>query len=125
MNWMVVIGVLCLALPVGALIGLYVDELGGSSVKVRRNALTVLGGVALGTSLLVLLHSLGPVGASVREYWFYPVGLMIGLVGRIAEDGLKVRSWVVAFRRREFSPTGMLGEAQPSSDRPEHELSRG
>ena len=70
---MIGIGCSCLGLLIGGLVALFVVETDRFNLGALTGAVSILGGAGV-IAIFTLIG--GPKGAP--EYWFYPVGLLIG-----------------------------------------------
>lgn len=82
MDWTVVAGALCLGLLIGALVGWYVSEAEKTTPIVLGVSISAL----VGSSVLAMFSFLAGLRGPTHEYWFYPVGLLIGFVVAIMID---------------------------------------
>jgi F0F1-type ATP synthase assembly protein I len=76
LDWVVVAGALCLGILIGALVGWYVSE----AQKTTPLVLVVSISALVGSSVLAMFSFLAGLRGPTHEYWFYPVGLLIGFV---------------------------------------------
>jgi hypothetical protein len=74
MDWVILIGSLCLGTLIGALVGWYVNEATQMSDRILASSVSAL----VGSSVLAMFSFLAGLRGPTREYWFYPVGLLIG-----------------------------------------------
>jgi uncharacterized membrane-anchored protein YhcB (DUF1043 family) len=83
MDWLIAGGTFSLGLLIGMFIGYFVFEAEKMDHKVLYSAVGVMGGAAV----IALFHLLGGFHAeSRREYWLYPIGLLMGyVIGNIHE----------------------------------------
>ena len=73
MDWLVASGTISLGLLIGALVGWFVNESKIMNDRVLGTAISILSGAGV-------LGLLSGSRSSTREYWFYPVGLLVGFV---------------------------------------------
>jgi len=74
MDWVVAAGALCLGILIGALVGWYFSEAQRTTPVVLGVSISCL----VGSSVLAMFSFLaGPKGPT-HEYWFYPIGLLVG-----------------------------------------------
>jgi len=66
---------LSLGLLIGILVGWYVNEVKIYTEQVVTSSI----GIFAGGGVMAIFHSVAPSGAT-REYWLYPVGLLIGVL---------------------------------------------
>lgn len=76
MDWTVAVGCACLGILIGLLVGFYVNEAKQMDYRVLQGAIWVLAG----TGVIAVFSLLGGIGTVTREYWLYPVGLIVGFV---------------------------------------------
>lgn len=108
MDWLIATGAVCLGLLIGIFLAYFIFELKTMDHKALYAAVGVIGGA----SVVAIFHLLNGFNAeSRREYWFYPIGLLIGyLIGTIYE-------WIVppevyeAFLRRRLKKMERGGQA--------------
>jgi hypothetical protein len=75
MDNVVIGGVLSLGILIGLLVGWFVNEVGDFSLKALTGAISALAG-----SGVIAIFSLIAPSSSTREFWFYPMGLLAGLL---------------------------------------------
>jgi hypothetical protein len=75
MDWLIVIGTLCIGLLIGSFVGYFLNEADEMSDAVLRTSVSILAG----GGVVALFGLLAPGGVS-REVWFYPIGLLVGFV---------------------------------------------
>jgi hypothetical protein len=75
MDWLIVGGVVSLGLLVGLLVGWFVNEDQPFTVNGLVACVTVLSGAGVAG----IFHLVSP-NASTREYWLYPVTLLLGML---------------------------------------------
>ena len=80
MDWVIVAGATSLGVLIGALVGWYFSE----SQKTTPLVLGVSISALVGSSILAMFSFLAGAKGPTHEYWFYPVGLLIGFVIVIA-----------------------------------------
>lgn len=80
MDWVIVVGALSLGLLIGALVGWYFSEAQKTTPVVLGVSISAL----VGSSVLAMFSFLSGSHGPSHEYWFYPVGLLIGFVIVIA-----------------------------------------
>jgi hypothetical protein len=80
MDWVIVAGSLCLGMLIGALVGWYFSEAQKTTPVVLGVSISAL----VGSSVLAMFSFLAGLRGPTHEYWFYPVGLLIGFAGVIA-----------------------------------------
>lgn len=73
MNWIVIVGTTCLGILIGILVAYFVEEAKVMSFGVLSSAI----GVLAGGGVLAIFHLVGAT-KPMDEYWFYPVGLLLG-----------------------------------------------
>ncbi len=73
MNWIVAIGALCLGILIGILVAYFVEEAKEMTFRVLSSAI----GVLAGGGVIAIFHLMGTSKPS-DEYWFYPIGLLVG-----------------------------------------------
>ena len=71
MDFLMVIGVLCIGLVIGTLVGWYVNE-EGASFRAVAGAVYLLAG----SGVVAIFYFVNPMGPT-REYWFYPIGIFV------------------------------------------------
>jgi hypothetical protein len=77
MDWIIAAGSGCLGFLVGVFLAYFVFELD----KMDHKALYAAVGVIGGASVIAIFHLLGGLHVdSRREYWFYPMGLLVGFI---------------------------------------------
>lgn len=97
MDCVVIAGVLCLGLLIGVLIGYFVFEAEKMDHKALYSAVGVMGGAAV----IALFHLLGGLHESRREYWLYPIGLLVGyVIGNVHEHIEPPEVWDVKLDKR-------------------------
>jgi ABC-type transport system involved in multi-copper enzyme maturation permease subunit len=74
MDWLVVTGSTCLGLLIGSLVGWFVNETEQMNEKVLATAVSVLSGAGVWG----IFRAVSGVATPTREYWFYPIGLLVG-----------------------------------------------
>jgi hypothetical protein len=74
MDWLIATGATCLGVLIGALVGWFVNEATVMNQKVIGVAISILSGAGV----LGVFGMISGGNFSVREYWFYPVGLLAG-----------------------------------------------
>jgi phosphotransferase system glucose/maltose/N-acetylglucosamine-specific IIC component len=75
MDWVVVVGVISLGVLVGLLVGWYVNE----DKAFTTTALAASVSTLSGAGVLGVFHLIVPA-TPTREYWFYPVGMLVGVL---------------------------------------------
>jgi hypothetical protein len=75
MDWVIVMGCMCLGLLIGGLVCYFVAEQRQFGLRELSGAVSILAGAGV----IAIFHLLGGA-TSAREYWFYPLGLLIGFV---------------------------------------------
>ena len=81
MDWVVIGGVLGLGILIGLLVGWYLNEVSKMTEAVVASAIAMLSG----SGVISVFHFLAP-GGPTREYWFYPIGLLIGVLSAAPTD---------------------------------------
>ena len=76
MDWIIALGSFCLGALIGALVAWFVSEAEKMDHKVLAGAISAL----VGSSVLAMFSFLAGLRGPTHEYWFYPVGLLIGFV---------------------------------------------
>lgn len=94
MDLLVVSGVLCLGLLIGLLVGWYVNEAKSMTFPVLVGAVNILAG----SGVLAIFHLISP--APTREYWLYPVGLLVGVLIAAPLDVLLNRLYPAHAKKR-------------------------
>jgi MFS family permease len=74
MDLLVAGGTFSLGILIGILIAYFVDEADKMDRGVLYGAVGVIGGVGV----IAVFHLLGGRNGTTREYWFYPIGLLVG-----------------------------------------------
>jgi drug/metabolite transporter (DMT)-like permease len=74
MDWVIAAGAFCLGMLIGAMVGWYFSE----AQKTTALVLTVSISAAVGSSVLAMFSFLAGGGKPTHEYWFYPIGLLVG-----------------------------------------------
>jgi F0F1-type ATP synthase assembly protein I len=74
MDWIIVAGALCLGILIGALVGWFFSEAKETTPRVLGVSISAL----VGSSVLAMFSFLAGFRGPTHEYWFYPVGLLIG-----------------------------------------------
>jgi hypothetical protein len=80
LDWVIVTGALCLGILIGAIVGWYFSEAQKTTAVVLGFSISAL----VGSSVLAMFSFLAGLRGPTHEYWFYPVGLLIGFVIVIA-----------------------------------------
>lgn len=75
MDWIVLIGTICLGGVLGTLVGWYVCEAKVMAYKVLTSAV----GIMLGAGALGIMKFFATHAELGREAWGYPIGLAVGL----------------------------------------------
>src|SRR5689334_8111300 len=75
MDCLTVVGVVTLGLAIGLLVGWFINEDEPFTAKGLTTSISVL----TGAGVLGIFKYVSP-GGSTREFWFYPVGILIGLL---------------------------------------------
>lgn len=75
MDWIVILGVTSLGSVIGGLVCHYVARTKIFRIKELSSAVSILAGAGV----IAIFHFLGGGGAQ-KEYWFYPVGLLLGFI---------------------------------------------
>jgi predicted membrane-bound spermidine synthase len=75
MDWVVASGVIAFGGLIGILVGWYVNEVKAYTESVVTTAM----GLFVGSGAIAILQQVAPTG-STREFWLYPVGLLIGVL---------------------------------------------
>jgi hypothetical protein len=73
MSWVVATGTLCLGILIGILVAYFVEEAKEMSFRVLSSAV----GILAGGGVIGIFHLIGGTKPT-EEYWFYPIGLLIG-----------------------------------------------
>lgn len=76
LDWIIAIGALCLGVLIGALVGWYFSEQNKTTPLVLGVSISAL----VGSSVLAMFSFLAGLKGPTHEYWFYPMGLLIGFV---------------------------------------------
>ena len=76
MDWIIAAGALSLGILIGAIVGWYFSESKIITLTVLAGCISAL----VGSSVLAMFSFLAGKSAPPHEYWFYPVGLLIGFV---------------------------------------------
>jgi pilus assembly protein TadC len=82
MDWVIVAGALSLGVLIGVLVGWYFSEAKSTTPFVLGFSISAL----VCSSVLAMFSFLAGLRGPTHEYWFYPVGLLIGFVIAIATD---------------------------------------
>jgi hypothetical protein len=80
MDLIIVTGALSLGILIGAIVGWYFSESKIITLTVLAGCISAL----VGSSVLAMFSFLAGKGGPTHEYWFYPVGLLIGFAIVIA-----------------------------------------
>jgi hypothetical protein len=75
MDALAIVGTLCLGILVGLLIGWYLDQ----EQPFTITALVTVTSILSGAGVLGVFRLITPVGG-LREFWFYPIGLLVGVL---------------------------------------------
>lgn len=73
MNWIIASGAMCLGVLVGVLVAYYVEEADKMTFPVLSSAVAILAG----GGVVAMFHLVGATKPT-DEYWFYPMGLLLG-----------------------------------------------
>ena len=84
-NWVIAAGAGGLGFVIGALVAIYVDEVGKVTFRVLQGSIAVLAGSGVAAIIHILSGHQGPTD----EYWFYGVGLVPGLLFGLIYNWLK------------------------------------
>jgi len=76
MDWLVATGSLCLGIIAGCLVAYFVEE----APEMNKRVLYGASGIFSGGAVIALFHLLGGSSGALREYWMYPIGLLIGFI---------------------------------------------
>jgi hypothetical protein len=76
MDLITVLGVTCLGILVGVLVGYYVNEAKKMDYSVLQGSIWVLAGAGV----VAVFSLVGGSHEPTREYWFYPMGLLVGFL---------------------------------------------
>jgi tetrahydromethanopterin S-methyltransferase subunit C len=76
MDWIIAVGSLSLGILIGAIVGWYFSESKIITLPVLAGCISAL----VGSSVLAMFSFLAGKSGPTHEYWFYPVGLLIGFV---------------------------------------------
>ena len=76
MDWIITSGTLSLGLLIGAIVGWYWSQNSVNELppKILLAAISALAG----SSVLAMFSFLAGLRGPTREYWFYPIGLLVG-----------------------------------------------
>lgn len=75
MDQLAVIGTLSLGILIGLVIGWFLDQ----EQPFTTSGLIAITSILSGAGVLGVFHLVSPNGAT-REFWFYPIGLLIGVL---------------------------------------------
>jgi hypothetical protein len=76
MDWIITVGSLSLGILIGGIVGWYFSESKTITLTVLFGCISAL----VGSSVLAMFSFLAGKSGPTHEYWFYPVGLLIGFV---------------------------------------------
>jgi len=76
MDWIIVAGCLCLGILIGAIVGWFINESQHITPRILGAAISAL----VGSSVLAMFSFLAGLRGPTSEYWFYPIGLLVGFV---------------------------------------------
>ena len=75
MDSLAVVGTLSLGILLGLIVGWFLDEEQPFTVS----GLIAISSILSGAGVLGVFHLVSPNGA-LREFWFYPIGLLVGVL---------------------------------------------
>ncbi len=78
MDWLVAIGCASLGVLIGVMVRIYVARALTFGFAVLTGAISVLGGGGVAAIFTMLSRGFG--SPAPREYWAYPIGLLVGFV---------------------------------------------
>jgi uncharacterized membrane protein len=72
-NWIIATGALCLGILIGILVAYFVEEAKAMTFRVLSSAIWVVAGGGV-----IAIFQLVGAAKPTDEYWFYPIGLLVG-----------------------------------------------
>jgi hypothetical protein len=73
-DWIIASGSFCLGSLVGALVAWFVSESEKLDQKILAGSISAI----VGSSVLAMFSFLAGMRGPTHEYWFYPIGLLVG-----------------------------------------------
>jgi peptidoglycan/LPS O-acetylase OafA/YrhL len=107
MDWVIIVGCLALGALIGGLVCHFVVGVREFGLRELSGAVSILSGAGV----IAIFHFIGG-GGNFREYWFYPVGLLLGFI-------VISSNYVQEKKRRAASAAGAaLVQGHQNLDRP-------